>query len=443
MSMDILTMEEGQTVEVVLPTDETTSERQDERQTTQSVSAVKLEPSNRFGEFRKAMFQLCVKNEFVILIVLDMVLARIYPPLGAKYLYPQITASWIAITFIFVMAGMGIKTEEFKNAVQQLKFNIFVQVFNFGVVSGIVYGVSRALELANLISEDLADGMVIASCMTMTLNTVVVFTKAAKGDEATAIFNTAFGSMVGIFLSPALILGYLGVSADVDLVSTFVKLALKVIFPLAVGQLLRFIPSIVNFCSKNQSLLKKLQTYCVVYIVYTIFCKTFANGTDSSLKDIAVMILFLLLLFAMLTRLSWFLLRLFFPDQPELCVMGLFGCTQKTLGLGIPLLNAMYENHPKLGLYTLPLLVWYQMELVLGSFFIPRLAKFVDDERERLGCRIVNYETAAVTTKKAATSNSEKAAADDGNYPRREMQQSTDSLDCTEKVYGSSDLNHD
>ena len=40
-------------------------------------------------------------NEFVILVVVAILLARAYPPLGAVYLAPQITSDWIAVIFIF------------------------------------------------------------------------------------------------------------------------------------------------------------------------------------------------------------------------------------------------------------------------------------------------------------------------------------------------------
>lgn len=40
-------------------------------------------------------------NEFVILVVIAILLARAYPPLGATYLAPEITATWIAVIFIF------------------------------------------------------------------------------------------------------------------------------------------------------------------------------------------------------------------------------------------------------------------------------------------------------------------------------------------------------
>ena len=55
-------------------------------------------------------------NEFLILIVFVILVAKAYPPLGAIYLAPQITATWIAVMFIFLLAGLGLKTEEFSKA---------------------------------------------------------------------------------------------------------------------------------------------------------------------------------------------------------------------------------------------------------------------------------------------------------------------------------------
>jgi solute carrier family 10 (sodium/bile acid cotransporter), member 7 len=39
--------------------------------------------------------------EFLILIVVGICIAKAYPPLGAQYLHPEITATWVAIIVIF------------------------------------------------------------------------------------------------------------------------------------------------------------------------------------------------------------------------------------------------------------------------------------------------------------------------------------------------------
>jgi hypothetical protein len=82
-------------------------------------------------------------------------------------------------------------------------------------------------------------------------------------------------------------------------------------------------------------------------------------------------------------------MKYLFPDLPKLRVFGLFGCSHKTIAMGIPLIDAMYGKSPAVGLYTLPLLVWYPMILVIGSMLVPYLSKFVETEEERLALRLI------------------------------------------------------
>ena len=105
------------------------------------------------------------RNQFPLLIIISIIAARIYPPLGAKYVHPEITATWIAVIVIFLISGLGLKVEEFTKALQRLYFNAFVQIFNFGFVSLSVFGVTRILREAGAIHSSLIDGMIICSCL--------------------------------------------------------------------------------------------------------------------------------------------------------------------------------------------------------------------------------------------------------------------------------------
>jgi len=286
------------------------------------------------------------------------------------------------------LSGLGLKTEELKKAFQRLRFNAFVQMFNFLVTSSIVFGVSRFLIAVNALPQALADGMVIGACLPMTINMVIVLTKSSGGDEAAAVFSAAFGNLIGVFLTPVMILGYLGVQGDIELLNVFFKLALKVVVPVFVGQLLqKFVPPVVAFVKKYKPKFKQFQQWSLVFIVYTVFCKTFRGDNQTGKAGIGsafamIAIQFVLLCFVM--TLAWFTLKLFFRNEPELRVMGLYGCTHKTVAMGIPMITAIYEGNPNLGLYTLPLLVWHPTQLVIGSALAPKLVKFVESERERL-----------------------------------------------------------
>jgi len=146
------------------------------------------------------------KNSFLILVSLAILFAYAYPPLGAIYVAPHITATWIAVIFIFLMAGMGIKTDEFAKALQRVYFNTYVQIFDFVVCSAVVYGFSRFMLHVNALPQSLADGMTITSTLSVSVNMGIVLTKLVGGDEAAAVFDAAFGNFLGVFVSPALIL---------------------------------------------------------------------------------------------------------------------------------------------------------------------------------------------------------------------------------------------
>ena len=54
---------------------------------------------------------------------------------------------------------MGIKTEEFSKAFTRFYFNLFVQVYNFGVVSSIVYGFSRFMLSVDVLPQVRGDAV--------------------------------------------------------------------------------------------------------------------------------------------------------------------------------------------------------------------------------------------------------------------------------------------
>ena len=58
-------------------------------------------PLSHQGKLCKRATAFYFANEFIVLVIISIILAKAYPPLGADYLKPQITASWIAVILIF------------------------------------------------------------------------------------------------------------------------------------------------------------------------------------------------------------------------------------------------------------------------------------------------------------------------------------------------------
>lgn len=303
----------------------------------------KVQQSDYAGSFlcklKDFLHEIYSAYEFPIHIVLSMVLAKLYPPLGAVYLAPQITASVIAVCLIFVIVGLGLKTKELSNALQRLKFNLFIQVFNFCFVSGCVFVATRLLTSIHVLNDALADGMVICSCLPIAINALIVLTASTGGDEAVAVFNTCFSNLLGIFVSPILILFYLGKSEAVDVKDIFVNLAFIVILPMFSGWLLQnYVPPARCLYATHKRRFKRMQESCLVFIIYTVFCRKFlsassglnAGESPAGITDVFIMIGLEFVLIAFFMNVAWAVLDIVFPDEPELRVTGLFACHHKT-----------------------------------------------------------------------------------------------------------------
>jgi len=208
--------------------------------------------------------------DFPICVLIAIGLAKAYPPLGADYLAPEITAKWIAVCIIFFFSGFSLRTGDFfKVIVEHLPFNVFLQVFNFLAVSAVVFGVTHLHAWTDILDEELISGLVICSCLPMSINVGIVLTTAAGGDVAAAVIHSVVGNTLGIFISPLLILMYLpGVVANVDLAKVIVSLVIRVLVPLLVGQLVqKLVPAIYDFYVKHRKMMKKIPELLLVFIV--------------------------------------------------------------------------------------------------------------------------------------------------------------------------------
>ncbi len=259
---------------------------------------------------------------------------------------------------------------------------MFVMVYNFLGISFVVNLVAKFFHENEIISADLMKGMIICSCLSMPTNMMIVLVMSANGDEAASLFLATTMNLIGVFVTPLLILVYLGDNAEIDFMKTYRSVSLRVLLPVGVGLSMRLSLSglgVDKFVSEKKALFSKVRESALVYVVYTTFCVTFLSPTDeSTAAQIFIMATTQIILLLSAMIIAWILLFIFFNREPRLRVAGLFGCSTKTAALGIPLISAIYEDHPKLGIFTLPLLIWYPAQLVIGTSLSSRLSRFVD-----------------------------------------------------------------
>jgi solute carrier family 10 (sodium/bile acid cotransporter), member 7 len=291
-------------------------------------------PAHRRGRlhrFRRHVLGFYEKFDFPIHVLTVILIAWLYPPLGAVYVAPYVTANWVAVIYIFVMFGLGVRTEEFASALSKMRFNALIQVYNLGFMSASIYGITRVLALSGILTQTLADGLAICGCLPMSINVGIILTMAAGGDEAVAIFNTSFGNFIGVFLSPALILGYLGTAGYVNVGQIYMKLTLIVIVPLIVGQAIqRLVRPVREFYFAHKKAFKKSAEWALVFIIFTIFSRNFYSGAKVPLGQVFILIACVICCILGFMAITWFMLRFLYKDTPILRVTGTFISIQKT-----------------------------------------------------------------------------------------------------------------
>ena len=325
-----------------------------------------------------------VQNSFMVNVIIVIAIARAHASLTTKsYCDVLSVMAIIAVIWIFLFTGLGLRTRELVKALKNYKFNAFVQLFNLGLLPVAIWAISRVLIDIKVLSTALANGVAVCAFLPMTVNMVIVLTKSSGGDEAAAVFNSACGNLLGVFVTPAWVQALLGSTSSVSFAATVIKLCYRVLAPLFVGQLTQYwLPSVAKWAKKHKPTLKKLQEHLLTFIVYVTFVKL---DVGVGAVDVVVMIIVQCLLLVASMGVAWFMLGLLNFDK-KLRVMGLFGCTHKTVAMGVPLITAIYEGGSQpLGLYLLPLLVWHPSQLVIGSFLAPRLLKWVGPPSESSG----------------------------------------------------------
>ncbi|XP_042090229.1 sodium/bile acid cotransporter 7 isoform X5 [Ovis aries] len=302
------------------------------------------------------------KEWFMIGIVLAIAGAKLEPSIGVNGgpLKPEITVSYIAVATIFFNSGLSLKTEELTSALVHIKLHLFIQIFTLAFFPAAVWLFLQLLSITP-INEWLLKGLQTVGCMPPPVSSAVILTKAVGGNEAAAIFNSAFGSFLGIVVTPLLLLLFI--------VRRYIK----------------------DWLERKQPPFGAVSSSVLLMIIYTTFCDTFSNPSIDLDKFSLLLVLFisksdggLLVLFIICSiQLSFMLLTFIFSTRnnsgftPADTVAVMFCSTHKSLTLGIPMLKIVFAGHEYLSLISVPLLIYHPVQILLGSVLVPTIKSWM------------------------------------------------------------------
>jgi sodium/bile acid cotransporter 7 len=189
---------------------------------------------------------------------------------------------------------------------------------------------------------------------------------------AAAVLNAVVSNVLGIVLTPAMVLLLLGAEGREDLHRVALSLGATVALPLAVGQLAR-LPCSATLLDRLVACGPVLCKLLLLGIVFCSFCDSVAAPSTVDAAGVAVLVgteLVQHLLVLGLVYATSLMLRVEPADRTTLLLLG----SQKTLVMGLPLLKLMYANDPaRLSVICLPLLVHEPLQLLVNTALAQRL----------------------------------------------------------------------
>lgn len=185
------------------------------------------------------------KQFFPLGMVVAVSLAKLYPWLGenGSILRPEHFIGQYGVATIFLLSGLSLRLSELSDAISNVSLNMAIQFATF-VVWPFCIGLplTKALGSFNnnfLLPRPLLDGLLILSCLPTTINMCVVLTSTSGGNVACSLCNAVTSNVAGIFITPALLIMFLGKrEINLPFLDMVKKLCGKVLLP--VGEPSRF-----------------------------------------------------------------------------------------------------------------------------------------------------------------------------------------------------------
>lgn len=311
---------------------------------------------------------------FIIAILAAVGVAALLPASGrAEDVLDGVVIAAIAI--LFFLYGARMEPAEAVAGLRHWRLHVTILCFTFVVFPLIGLGLRPIAP--HVIGETLTVGVLFLCVVPSTVQSSIAFTSIARGNVAGAIVSATASNILGVFLTPLLVILLISTTGGVTISGmAIVDICLQILLPFILGQLSR--PLTAHWVSRRAKLLKFTDRGTIVLVVYAAFSKGMDEGIWSLVGVTDVLILVALSI-ALVTGLLWLTRftaeRLGFSRQDQIAIQ--FCGTKKSLATGVPMAAIIFSGGA-LGAIVLPLMIFHQVQLMICSVLASRYARQAD-----------------------------------------------------------------
>ena len=309
-------------------------------------------------------------DPLIVLIILAVIIAIIAPARGNfADIFGQLTN--VAIALLFFLYGARLSTPEALNGLKHWRLHLTILAFTF-VVYPLIGIALRPLNA--VISHDMYLGILFLTLVPSTVQSSVAFTSIAKGNVAGAIVSASASNLVGVIITPLLVMLLMGTGGEVHIdTSVFGEIALLLLAPFVLGQLTR---RWVGKVAQSKAT-KVVDRGSIAMVVYSAFSKGVVDGvwTSISLWDLAFLVVFAAAFVAFMLWLTRKASQKMGFNRADTIAIEFCG-SKKSLATGLPMASVIFASGgASLGLLILPLMIYHQVQLMMCSWLAARYAQ--------------------------------------------------------------------
>ncbi|MDV2422389.1 bile acid:sodium symporter family protein [Corynebacterium tuberculostearicum] len=309
-------------------------------------------------------------DPLIVLIILAVIIAIIAPARGNfADIFGQLTN--VAIALLFFLYGARLSTQEALNGLKHWRLHLTILAFTFVVYP--LIGIALR-PLTAVISHDMYLGILFLTLVPSTVQSSVAFTSIAKGNVAGAIVSASASNLVGVIITPLLVMLLMGTGGGVHIdTSVFGEIALLLLAPFVLGQLTR---RWVGKVAQSKAT-KVVDRGSIAMVVYSAFSKGVVDGIWSSISlwDLAFLLVFAAAFVAFMLWLTRKASQKMGFNRADTIAIEFCG-SKKSLATGLPMASVIFASGgASLGLLILPLMIYHQVQLMMCSWLAARYAQ--------------------------------------------------------------------
>jgi sodium/bile acid cotransporter 7 len=312
-------------------------------------------------------------DPFIVALLAAALLASFFPARGDA-LDVLKNVSLVAIGLLFFLYGTRLSTSETLAGLRHWRLHAVVLITTF--VAFPLAGLAARLLEPSILTPALASGVLLLCLVPTTVQSNVVYSRIAGGNVAAAVVSASLSSLIGVFLTPALVALLMSADATID-ANSVLRIVLQLFVPFVAGQLLR--PALGSWVNHHELRLRFFERGSIVLVVFVAFSEGADADIWSTLSVWSVLALAVVcaVLLALALGWSWTMGKVLGFTRPD-CITLLFCGSNKSLAAGLPIASVLFSGGT-LALFVLPLMLYHQMQIIVGAMIANRLARSAAD----------------------------------------------------------------